>query len=42
MPGVSIRYKTLVSMWLRDAFCPHQLLQRQTGTMPAIPNVSYM
>jgi hypothetical protein len=35
-------YKTLGFRWLFKHCAPHQRLQRQTGTKPAIPNVLYM
>jgi hypothetical protein len=35
-------YKTLGFKWLFEVSAPHQLLQRQTVTKPAIPNVLYM
>ena len=42
MAAHNIMYKTLGFKWLFELSAPHQLLQRQTGTKPAIPNVLYM
>ena len=42
MAAHNIMYKTLGFKWLFELSAPHQLLQRQTGKSPAIPNVLYM